>query len=1775
MNSKSCIVIVAALLLATLAMPASADLITFTGNVAADFVGPGVFSQVDTTDQQLESQFASNPPGCRDEPMGKACFNIEPSTFSPSGFNVEKVYWVYDCATDCLYIGLKLHDDAIAWDMNDDGHITKKEQALPATLKSQFSDEDYEEYVFMFGVGQTNFDNFTENFKVIISDFSGGANPDITVRNNGSTFDLVEATWFKGPRVAPDYPGTEKDIEVKICGIRAAFPGAGADMPVLLKTRSGGPGDLCDEDTTEQLIELSCNSCISITKEVACSEEGPFVPVTEMPCTFAEAPDTINAPAHGLVDGDHIRFDTIETTTGINTTTPYYVVGSTANSFKVSTTKGGAGIDLINDGSGVYHKISHVDILAGNPIYFRLTVINCGNENLTDVTITDVGCSGGTTNCDTIAVGDLASGAEFIHTCSFSTVAADCINTATVTGKGEFSETVVTDVDFASVSVLKPSIRCSTLVSDSNDFTNASDTLDLPCGNDVADVYFKLCITNDGQVPISFGTSGPCGITNSLLDSSFAGISGLPIDICAAFRAQLTNGILAPGAQVCVELPALGFDKCALCKNDTRTITNNFNATGLADLGLCGSTNVSTDTCTTTVNVCCEPSIEITKQVACTTEDGDCAQGDYRDSVNALPGDYVCFKVVVTNTGCDDLQGITITDDLLPNDDNALIACDSCCTDGKTIPGTFDVPNLAIGASYTYHCKFRIDSAYAKTGTTVDATNVASVSATGVTSGLQVSDGPAIASVNVDIPSITCSALVSDSDNFDAATNALDLPCSGDNVAQVYYKLCITNSGETPVDFGASGSCGISSSLLESSFAGITGLPADVCALFRAQPELADGILASGDTVCIVVGLDFDKCELCKNDTRVITNNFSATGAAGDEDICGTMQVSTDSCSTTVNVCCQPALTITKEVACYDEDCADGIYGSSVDVLRGGFVCFKLTVTNTGCDDLKDVVITDTLEMDNSALLPCGSCCTDDNSIPGDINVGNLAIGQSKTYYCQFQTNPDFEPMGTDVDATNTANASGVGVTSGLTANAGPSSATVNVLVPKIECTKLVNDTLDFTNATNFFDLGGPECDAGVKTLYYQLCVNNTGDIAIDFTKGDCDAHFADSLLDNPPMGISASLPGGMATQAVDPFSVAKTFLAKLTDGILPAGQSVCIEVAVTFDEETLCLTKSEWANTFTACGLATDPEVCLPPSGGEVISTEGCSAIVEICCPCRLHITKQASCSEEGPFTDSVQAIAGSDVYFKVCVKNLGSITINDVVVTDAIVLPNEAYSGCVECKVDGVAIANCIINDGQWNVGTLEAGEEKCLVCKVKTNPGFSAIGLTDDIVNSASAAGMCATGAEVTVGPVTATVDLLVAKIDCEKSVADNWDMTNSSQVLDAADPMHPQKYAYFQTCVINTGEVDVDFANAGTSACPNFLDPKISNFDALVPGTGEDVNQAMLAELQSLNGSTVLKPGQRVCHVFGPLLFDQAVLCPAGVDTWLNEFSACGIASQDGVCGEKNINTGVCDALVVVCPPTLKQVFCGLSCDPLNGVQTGFGGIIGDNITAVPGVFAIDPGDSQWSNWVAAAGDNVPYTLKNVVLRKHQDLSPDCPYEYPGVDIIQSLPKIQLWWPLMYELPGTTFTLTVYYDTDQPWDPDEDGPKPATMSHVEAFSFKVDTSLPDLKKLLALYHQLPLGSNQVPLISDEALYVRLLADIDEVIDLIAQNNTAMASEKLLDFQLLVENHCIEFFAPTKPLIGGEGTGIANTCENPACCKILADVTWIQNVLGLLHP
>lgn len=61
--------------------------------------------------------------------------------------------------------------------------------------------------------------------------------------------------------------------------------------------------------------------------------------------------DTFTIATHGLNNGDQVVLDTIVTTTGISADTPYYVVNSATNTFKVSATKGGAAIDLVSDGT--------------------------------------------------------------------------------------------------------------------------------------------------------------------------------------------------------------------------------------------------------------------------------------------------------------------------------------------------------------------------------------------------------------------------------------------------------------------------------------------------------------------------------------------------------------------------------------------------------------------------------------------------------------------------------------------------------------------------------------------------------------------------------------------------------------------------------------------------------------------------------------------------------------------------------------------------------------------------------------------------------------------------------------------------------------------------------------------------------------------------------------------------------------------------------------------------------------------------------------------------------------------------------------------------------------------------------------------------------------------------------------------------------------------------------------------------------------------------------
>jgi len=149
--------------------------------------------------------------------------------------------------------------------------------------------------------------------------------------------------------------------------------------------------------------------------------------------------------------------------------------------------------------------------------------------------------------------------------------------------------------------------------------------------------------------------------------------------------------------------------------------------------------------------------------------------------------------------------------------------------------------------------------------------------------------------------------------------------------------------------------------------------------------------------------------------------------------------------------------------------------------------------------------------------------------------------------------------------------------------------------------------------------------------------------------------------------------------------------------------------------------------------------------------------------------------------------------------------------------------------------------------------------------------------------------------------------------------------------------------------------------------------------------------------------------------------------------------------------------------------------------------GYAGLGGDVISSVPGVLSIIPG-TNWANFVGAARDKVAYTIKNVVLCKQTPEIVQCADVFPSKKVCQQgTPNIRLWWPLMYEVPSTTWTLTILYGTPVPYDDDGPGPNPAGYVHTEVWQWHVDSTLVSMKNLLELFHELPFGLDEVPLIS----------------------------------------------------------------------------------------
>ena len=141
------------------------------------------------------------------------------------------------------------------------------------------------------------------------------------------------------------------------------------------------------------------------------------------------------------------------------------------------------------------------------------------------------------------------------------------------------------------------------------------------------------------------------------------------------------------------------------------------------------------------------------------------------------------------------------------------------------------------------------------------------------------------------------------------------------------------------------------------------------------------------------------------------------------------------------------------------------------------------------------------------------------------------------------------------------------------------------------------------------------------------------------------------------------------------------------------------------------------------------------------------------------------------------------------------------------------------------------------------------------------------------------------------------------------------------------------------------------------------------------------------------------------------------------------------------------------------------------------------------SAAPGVLNIVPGEN-WSNYVAKSDD---YAVKSVRLRKHHPWFMQCPHVYDDLpDILQrGTSKIRLWRPVMYESPGTAWTLEVVYVT---YDPVE--------LHPDEWHWVVETDVTHMKLFLDLLQQVPFGASEAPLLSDELLYAELKSLPDAV-------------------------------------------------------------------------
>ena len=178
----------------------------------------------------------------------------------------------------------------------------------------------------------------------------------------------IDATCKRGIYVhdgdgAADYPNANAGLivkpEIRNCEEEAILAGNSFAVTLLapLLEANEGPGLRI---TRRALAWVVIGGDMEGNTSGSAATDGSdlIIDNTEFDCTFTDAGDLVTTAGHGLSDGSPIQFSAIETTTGISVSTTYYARDTTASTFKVAATSGGAAIALTTNGNGTWHEIA-------------------------------------------------------------------------------------------------------------------------------------------------------------------------------------------------------------------------------------------------------------------------------------------------------------------------------------------------------------------------------------------------------------------------------------------------------------------------------------------------------------------------------------------------------------------------------------------------------------------------------------------------------------------------------------------------------------------------------------------------------------------------------------------------------------------------------------------------------------------------------------------------------------------------------------------------------------------------------------------------------------------------------------------------------------------------------------------------------------------------------------------------------------------------------------------------------------------------------------------------------------------------------------------------------------------------------------------------------------------------------------------------------------------------------------------------------------------------